>query len=73
MPILCQVARPEARATGYGIMNFVSMVCGGAADWGFGAMTDRKVPLNVIFSIFAAFCIVSIALVLLIRPRDHRG
>jgi hypothetical protein len=36
MPILCQVARPELRATGYGIMNFVSISAGGIADWGFG-------------------------------------
>jgi MFS transporter, Spinster family, sphingosine-1-phosphate transporter len=73
MPILCQVARPEARATGYGIMNLVSMVCGGAADWGFGAMTDRKVPLNVIFGIFACICILSVVLVLLIRPREQKS
>jgi MFS family permease len=73
MPILCQVARPELRATGYGMMNFVSMISGGIADKGFGILTDRKVPLNVIFAIFAAFCIVSVALVLLIRPREHKG
>ena len=70
MPILCQIARPHLRATGYGIMNFVSISCGGFADWGFGAMRDRAIPLNVIFSIFAAACIVSVALVLLIRPRS---
>ena len=36
MPILCQIVRPELRATGYGIMNLVSIACGGFADWGFG-------------------------------------
>jgi len=71
MPILSQVTRPQLRATGYGIMNFVSMMCGGVADWGFGAMTDRHVPLNVIFGVFASFCIISVALVLLIKPREH--
>jgi len=69
MPILCQVARPELRATGYGIMNFVSMMCGGVADWGFGFMRDHQVPLNVIFGVFAGVCIVSGLLVLLIRPK----
>jgi MFS family permease len=69
MPILCQIARPEVRATGYGIMNFVSISCGGLADWGFGLMRDRHVPLNAIFGVFAAACIVSVILVLLIRPR----
>jgi MFS family permease len=69
MPILCQIARPGLRATGYGIMNFVSISCGGFADWGFGAMRDRGIPLNAIFGVFAAACIISVALVLLIRPR----
>jgi MFS transporter, Spinster family, sphingosine-1-phosphate transporter len=69
MPILCQIARPDLRATGYGIMNFVSISCGGFADWGFGLLRDRHVPLFAIFGIFAAVAVVSVALVLLIRPR----
>jgi MFS family permease len=69
MPILCQIVRPELRATGYGIMNLVSISCGGFADWGFGILRDRQVPLNVIFGVFASAAIVSIVLVLLIRPR----
>lgn len=70
MPILSQIAPPGARATGYGIMNFVSISCGGLADWGFGHLRDRHVPLNAIFGLFAAACIVSVVLVLLIRPRE---
>jgi MFS family permease len=69
MPILSQIVRPELRATGYGIMNLVSISCGGLADWGFGILRDRNVPLNVIFGVFAAIALVSIVLVLLIRPR----
>ena len=69
MPILCQIARPEFRATGYGIMNMVSVLIGGFADRGFGALRDREVPLNVTFSIFSSACLVSIVLVLLIRPK----
>jgi MFS family permease len=69
MPILCQIARPELRATGYGIMNLVSISCGGFADWGFGALRDRHVPLFGIFAVFASFAVLSIVLVLLIRPR----
>ena len=69
MPILAQIVRPELRATGYGIMNFVSISCGGFADWGFGAMRDRQMPLNVIFGVVASITLVSIVLVLLIRPR----
>ena len=72
MPILCQIARPELRATGYGIMNLVSISCGGFADWGFGAMRDRQVPLLGIFGIFASAAVLSIVLVLLIKPRRER-
>jgi len=69
MPILSQIVRPQLRATGYGIMNFVSISCGGLADWGFGTMRDRQIPLNVIFGIFASAAILSIVLVLLIKPK----
>ena len=71
MPILCQVARPELRATGYGIMNLVSISAGGLADWGFGILRDRHVPLAGIFSIFASAALISVVLVLLIKPRQN--
>ena len=70
MPILCQVARPELRATGYGIMNLLSVLVGGFADRGFGTLRDRGVPLNVAFGVFASTCLLSVILVLLIRPRS---
>ena len=69
MPTLSQITRPHLRATGYGIMNFISMSCGGLADWGFGVLNDVKVPLNVIFSVFASLCLLSVLLVLMIRPQ----
>jgi predicted MFS family arabinose efflux permease len=69
MPILCQIARPELRATGYGIMNLVSISCGGLADLGFGMLRDRHVPLFGIFGVFASVAVLSVVLVLLITPR----
>ncbi len=69
MPILCQIVRPHQRATGYGIMNFVSISAGAFADWGVGIMYEAKTPMFVIFSMFAALCLVSVFLVLMIRPR----
>jgi predicted MFS family arabinose efflux permease len=72
MPILCQIARPEMRATGYGIMNLVSISCGGFGDWGFGALRDRGVPYHVIFGAFAGVAAVSILIVLFIRPRETK-
>ena len=70
MPILCQIVRPQLRATGYGLMNFVSIGCGGFADWGFGLLRDRQIPLNVIFGVFAGTALLSIFIVLLIRPTE---
>ncbi len=69
MPILCQIVRPHLRASGYGMMNLVSISCGGLADVGFGVLKNQGVPLFGIFSLFASLAIVSIVLVLLIRPR----
>lgn len=69
MPILSQIVRPELRATGYGIMNLVSISCGGLADWGFGILRDQAVPLNQIFGVFSSLALFSVVLVLFIRPR----
>ena len=71
MPILCQITRPQLRATGYGFMNLVSISCGGFGDWGFGFLRDRNVPLNIIFGAFALLAAVSIGIVLLIRPQQQ--
>jgi hypothetical protein len=71
MPILSQIVRPRLRATGYGVMNLVSISCGGLADWAFGTLRDRHVPLNVIFGVFAAAVGVSVVIVLLIRPKSE--
>jgi MFS family permease len=70
MPILSQIVRPELRATGYGIMNLVSISCGGLADWGFGILEDRNVPHSRTFTAFAVPVVLSIVLMLLIRPRE---
>lgn len=68
MPILTQIVHANLRATGYGLMNFVSTSCGGLADWGFGVLRDRQLPLNQILGSFAGIALVSVVLVLLIRP-----
>ena len=70
MPILCQLVGPEHRATGYGLMNFVSISCGGFADWIFGVLRDRHMPLNLIFGVFAGIALLSIFIALCIRPRE---
>ena len=69
MPILSQIVPPQLRATGYGIMNFISISCGGLADWGFGKLRDSHAPLSAIFGPVAGAALVSIVLVLLIQPK----
>ena len=73
MPILCQIARPEWRATGYGIMNLVSISCGGFGDWAFGALRDRHVALNLIFGVFAGVALLSVVIVLMIKPKEEKA
>jgi MFS family permease len=68
MPILSQIARPELRGTGYGLMNLVSISFGGLGDWGFGALRDKGVSLSVIFGCFTGVALLSLLVVLLIRP-----
>lgn len=68
MPILCQIVRPELRATGYGVINLVSITCGGFADLGFGQLRDRGVPREA-FAGLAALAAVAAGLMLMIRPR----
>ena len=72
MPILCQIVRPELRATGYGIMNLVSISAGAFATWRVGVLRDAGKPPAVIFSICAVAAAVAVVLVLLIRPRDAK-
>ncbi|MBI5282692.1 MAG: MFS transporter [Candidatus Solibacter usitatus] len=38
MPVLCQVARPQLRATGYGVLNLGSTLVGGAMTAAAGAL-----------------------------------
>lgn len=73
MPILSQIARPHLRATGYGIMNFVSISCGGFADWIYGYCQDQHLGDDVFFGIVALATLFSAGLVLLIRPKPELG
>jgi MFS family permease len=72
MPILCQIIRPEYRATGYGVMNMVSIACGAGITVAMGAMRDRGVGLGVAFSICAAITLLAGWLILQVRPRESQ-
>jgi MFS family permease len=69
MPILCQIARPEHRATGYGFMNLVSISVGAGATVALGWMRDHGIKFSVAFALAAAVTLLSAALILLVKPK----
>jgi predicted MFS family arabinose efflux permease len=71
MPILCQIARPEHRATGYGFMNLVSISVGAGATVALGWMRDHGIKFSVAFAVSAAVALLSAGLILLVKPRDE--
>jgi MFS family permease len=74
MPILCQIARPEHRATGYGFMNLVSISVGAGATVALGWMRDHGVKFSVAFAASAAVALLGAALILLVKPKtDNLG
>jgi MFS transporter, Spinster family, sphingosine-1-phosphate transporter len=68
MPILCQIARPEHRATGYGFMNFVSISVGAVATVALGYMRDHGIKFAVAFLTSAVLALFSAGLILLVKP-----
>jgi MFS family permease len=73
MPILCQIARPEYRATGYGFMNMVSIAAGGGVTVALGRMRAHGIPFGWAFALFAGVALLSAALILLVKPRAALG
>lgn len=71
MPILCQIARPEYRATGYGFMNLVSISVGAGATVALGWMRDHGIKFSIAFAISAAVALLSAALILLVKPKPE--
>ena len=69
MPILCQIADRRYRATGYGVLNFVSCILGGLMTYAAGALNDAHVGLHKIFQFSAAGVVLAVLLLLLVRPR----
>jgi MFS family permease len=69
MPILCQIARPEHRATGYGFMNLVSISVGAGATVALGWMRDHHMKFSVAFVVSAVVALLSAGLILLVKPR----
>jgi MFS family permease len=70
MPILCLIADNRYRATGYGILNLVGCLIGGAGIYAGGALRDADVNLRSVFQLAAGVALVCALLLVLIRPRQ---
>lgn len=68
MPILCQVAEPRHRATGYGMLNFFSCCIGGVASYLGGWMKEQDVGLHVLLMGSGIGVLVSALLLHFVRP-----
>lgn len=72
MPILCLFADPKYRATGYGVLNLVSCLVGGAGLYAGGLLRDAAVDLNRLFQLAAGLLLVCAGLLYAVRPRRTR-
>ena len=69
MPILCQVAPPRFRATGYGVMNFVGIASGAYVTPLLGKLKDSGVPLATGFAYCALPALLAAVLMFLLRSK----
>ena len=68
MPILCLVADPRYRATGYGLLNLVACVIGGVYIYIGGALRDAHIGLGVVFGVMAGILLLCAFLLSRIKP-----
>jgi MFS family permease len=71
MPILCQVAPPRFRGTGYGLMNLCGTGAGALVTPLLGKLKDSGTPLALSFAYCAIPALLAAAVMLLMRPRDR--
>lgn len=69
MPILCLIADPRYRATGYGVLNLFACIVGGFGIYAAGALRDKHIDLSIMFQIAAVVMIVCVVLLFLIKSR----
>lgn len=69
MPILRTLIDERYSATGYGFLNFVGCLAGGAMTYAGGAIRDAKIDLAIVFQGAAAGLLVTATLLFLLKPR----
>ncbi|MES2693357.1 MAG: hypothetical protein V4773_07785 [Verrucomicrobiota bacterium] len=70
--LLCVVGcDPRYRATGYGVLNFLSCTIGGIGIYAGGALRDANVDLGKLF-LFVSFAIAACAVLLFfLKPKQN--
>lgn len=68
MPILCLIVDQRYRATGYGIINMVSVSIGGMGIYAGGAIRDAHLDLSTLFRIGSVALLISAALLYKVKP-----
>jgi len=71
MPMLCMVADPRYRATGYGILNFFSTIIGGLGLYAGGILRDADVNLSRMYQFAALIMVICAVLLFLARPKTE--
>jgi hypothetical protein len=67
MPVLRQVTDQRYSATGYGVLNFISCITGGAMIYIGGSMKDAHVNLGRVFQFSAAGLMLSALLLFVVK------
>ncbi len=73
MPALCEVCDQRWRATGYGVLNLSSTLCGGLAAYFGGQWRDEGVGLPALFFVSAACLMLAGLCMALVRPGGSPG
>lgn len=68
MPVLCLVADPRYRATGFGVLNLAACLVGGLAIYAGGMLRDAKVDVSYMFQFAAAGLILCAVLFSFVKP-----
>jgi MFS family permease len=72
MPILCQIADPRYRATGYGVLNSFACLVGGVTIYLGGVLRDAHVDISRMFQFAACSITVCAVLMYFIRPQPAK-
>lgn len=70
MPILCLVVDHRYRATGYGILNFLSTCIGGIGLYAGGVLRDSKFNLGIMFQFASVIMIIGAFVLYLLKPQQ---